>query len=230
LVALAPHAVAPAPLAFDVGDPPAIVMERIEGRARALGELDLADIERFAGVHRSLYRMQPTTRRPATGHPERLLRRARVLIGEQVASAFDRSGTVTEALRQADRWLAGRDAVGLARTSDREVWCRGDPNSANYLWSDGAVRLLDFEDAGFRDPLVDLADVLEHAANRDLTAVQVGALIDAWCTTPADIRGARRLLACFWLALLERRDRAGQPPRQVAVAHQAERVLGLLSS
>jgi hypothetical protein len=62
LTALAPSGVAPAPLALDLGDPPAVVMEKVRGRVRSFGELHDQDARRFAPVHRSLYRLVPKVR------------------------------------------------------------------------------------------------------------------------------------------------------------------------
>ena len=92
------------------------------------------------------------------------------------------------------------------------------------------MTLVDFEDSGLTVPAVELADVVEHVANRGLPEATVDGLGDLWGLGPrrGGLAEARRLLACFWLVVLERKRRAGLPARQVTASQQAARVRMLL--
>jgi hypothetical protein len=92
------------------------------------------------------------------------------------------------------------------------------------------VTPVDFEDSGLNLPAVELADLVEHVANRGLPEATVGRLGHLWglARRGAGLAEARRLAACFWLVVLERNRRAGLPARQVTAAQQAARVQELL--
>jgi len=80
------------------------------------------------------------------------------------------------------------------------VVTRGDTNLANYLTHGAELRVIDFEDAGLGEPLFELADMLEHFANRSA--------IPEW-PHDDDLWTARGLVAEFWFALTIRRKARG---------------------
>lgn len=93
-----------------------------------------------------------------------------------------------------------------------------------------ALLLIDWEDSNYNDPVLELADMAEHASTRTLgddfwrelaDAVELGA------PDRSRLVQARRLVACFWLASIEQRERDGQPTT-VTLGEQALRTLTVL--
>jgi Ser/Thr protein kinase RdoA (MazF antagonist) len=104
-----------------------------------------------------------------------------------------------------------------------------DPSPANYLWDGRRVVLVDFEDAGWRDRAVELADLVEHAQSRNTPAAAWGRVLDRLGLDGrerARHRAARRLFGLFWLFWLTLLDRPGA---DLSPAAQLERVGGLLA-
>jgi Phosphotransferase enzyme family len=231
LNALAPSGAAAEPLHLAADHvAPAIVIGVVDGEARPFGGLDERELEQLEAVHRLVHATEPAVRRPANGHPAHIVAHTTRLFDALgvVATAVERPTVVVDALRRGNAWLQGAAAGLPTRFADGEVWCRGDTNAANYLWSDGVVRLIDFEDAGWRHPVFEVVELVEHVGNRDLSANQIEVLCDAWGATSAAVLDGRRLAACFWLAVVEQRARAGGQPRQVTPEQQAQRVDELL--
>ena len=135
----------------------------------------------------------------------------------------------------ASAWIAGRrwvSDIDVERILSFDELCfsRGDPNLTNYLWSDGGVVLVDWENSGYNDPAIELADFAEHASTRALSDDFWSALADATGLTKADrvrVPNARRLIACFWLVLIASRQREGLPTT-VTLDEQAHRTLEVL--
>lgn len=90
-------------------------------------------------------------------------------------------------------------AERLATVESRPVLGQGDPNLANFLVDDDVVRLVDFEDAGRSTEVYELANLVEHLANR---ATGFEAVIDAFDVRASDLLLCRRLVATFWFLLL----------------------------
>ena len=103
---------------------------------------------------------------------------------------------------------------------------RGDTNLANYVRGDDGIRMVDFEDSGIGSRAFEVADMVEHFANRTVSE-------DSWQelampVAPDDLRAARVIMAEFWFALTIRRNHRGlamRPP--ITPAQQLDRVLAL---
>jgi hypothetical protein len=133
-----------------------------------------------------------------------------------------------QAARLWRRWSSGPDP-GLLLAPAPSVLAHGDPSPANYLWDGRRVVLVDFEDAGWRDRAVELADLVEHAQSRNTPAAAWGRVLDRLGLDGrerARHRAARRLFGLFWLFWLTLLDRPGA---DLSPAAQLERVGGLLA-
>jgi hypothetical protein len=203
-------------------------MDRIAGGSRPFGDLTLDGLVELAGAHRKIQHLAPPVRRPAKR--PRVEIQARAAIERLRATGLElRPKIVADALGAAGTWLATTAAgrpVGKATSGGV-----ADTNAANYVWQDGRVWLLDFEDARWRDPVFEAVELVEHLANRDLRADQTGIVFDL-CKVDARrgiVRDQRRLAAAFWLGVLEANARRGNlSRRQVTPEAQAARVLTLL--
>jgi aminoglycoside phosphotransferase (APT) family kinase protein len=232
LCALGDGDLAPEPLHLSVDDGrPAIVMSRVEGRRLGLADLTESQLEAFVAAHHRVHCAWPEAVRQANSSPAAILARTSAALTEFATAPGPIPSTRARALQVAATWTRSIGPTWDEAWQGREVYCRGDPNSANYLWSGDQVTLVDFEDAGRNDPAFELADMVEHAANRDLSVATVDHLSELWDQDRRrpDLLQGRRIIACFWLVLLEGRERQNLPPRQVTATQQAERVLELLS-
>jgi Phosphotransferase enzyme family len=134
------------------------------------------------------------------------------------------------ALLAADQWLKTGEAGALVADS-LSVFCHGDVNLSNYLWNDDNLFLIDFEDSGLNDPVFEWAAMAEHFTARRApeaiwAALADGAALDS--SQQARWQSARRLVACYWLAVLLRRDQRGEIVVEVTAPEQAERVETIL--
>lgn len=230
LVALAGSGLAPEPVHLDAGDPPIVVMMRVLASPLSAGALDAGHARVIGSVHRLVHRTVPTTRRPLS-HSGVLGARTSLLDQRDETSSQrgDASDVVPRAWRAAQTWIADADFHSLL-SSEGLCFTRGDPNLSNYLWKDDGLVLIDWENSGYNDPGLELADMAEHASTRALSEAFWIDLADATELTQADrarVPHARRLMACFWLVLIEQRQRQGLPTT-VDLEEQARRTLAVL--
>ena len=222
LGALRGTGLAAAPVSFDAGDPPVVVMSFVAGAALAsVGELTSPRLSALGAVHRRVHAAVAPSGRLALNHPAVILPKVRAMFDEW-----------EDGPAAAKAWLASSSPDRLVSEA-ADVFCRGDTNLSNTLWSGDAVSgLVDFEDSGVGDPAVEIGDMAEHLSTRGAPDVVWDELADATgLTSPAArsrITDARRLMACWWLVILERRRRRGDPPVQLGVDEQSERVRALL--
>jgi hypothetical protein len=242
LVAVGSIGAGPRALWFDPGGnvqdggplPPAVAMTFLEGRARNAEDYTASDLASVATGNRSIHHLRPSGARLANGHRAVILGRSRELIASwngQAAHLEDQPEVVHRAGSLARRWLEGVEADGVVESAV-EVFSRGDPHLRNYLWDgEERVRLVDFEDAGWSDPAFEAADLIEHAGSRALPGGMWEVVCDAYgfdSATRSRAGAGRRLAACFWLTVLERRLRRGADPVNLTIVEQAERLVGLL--
>jgi Ser/Thr protein kinase RdoA (MazF antagonist) len=106
---------------------------------------------------------------------------------------------------------AGGALQSLERTMPKLVFCRSDPRFANVITrADGRLGFVDWEDAGLRDPALEVADMLLHPEQEDLlTQPLADAFLASYCgytgVSEADF-AARvaeycRVLPIFWLLI-----------------------------
>ncbi|HVX46292.1 MAG TPA: hypothetical protein VHC49_20540 [Mycobacteriales bacterium] len=103
------------------------------------------------------------------------------------------------------QWLDALDPAAVATVEP--VFGRGDHNLANFLLAGEDVRLVDFEDSGRSDRIMELAQFMEHASAVSLTEADWAPFrrgLDA--PQSARLADFRRLMAIFWLQL-----KAGTP-------------------
>ncbi len=139
----------------------------------------------------------------------------------QTAAAFD----------CASRWLQSGDPDRLAAADVPPVFTQGDGNLSNFIWSDGEVRLVDFEDSGHGDRAFELADTVEHISMWVTDAVNTDQLNDALALDGAErvrFDVSRRLWAVFWLLMLLPSGPAHARNPVGTLDRQVQRVLRLL--
>ena len=231
LVTLAGSGITPEPVHFDAGDPAIVVMTRVSGSPLPASSLGAEHARQIGRVHRLVHRMVPENRRPPSHSGVRAARTTLMLDDRHESSSepVDTSDVVARAWRAAQIWIADANVEHLL-SSDRHSFSRGDPNLSNYLWSEEGVILIDWENSGYNHPALELADMAEHASTRPLGEDFWTELADATELTHADrarVAEGRRLMACFWLVLIESRQRQGLPTT-VTLDEQASRTLATL--
>ncbi len=230
LVAFSGSGLAPEPVHFAAGDPAVVVMTRVVGSSLLAGELGEAHAGVIGEMHRRVHRAGPSSRRPIS-HPG-VRAACEFLRGEWDANEGQGASDVfARAWTAAQRWVSDVEVERIL-SCDALCFSRGDPNLSNYLWSESGVVLIDWENSGYSDPALELADFAEHASARALADDFWAALADATGLTKADrgrVRDARRLMTCFWLVLIASRQRSGRPTT-VTLEEQALRTLAVLGS
>jgi aminoglycoside phosphotransferase (APT) family kinase protein len=232
LVALAGSRIAPDPVHLDAGDPAIVVMTRVPGSSLSADALGAEHAGMIGSVHRLVHAIVPGDRRPVPHFSG--LRNARTSLMRDEspwASSAHReaSDVVARAWRTARTWITNANIDHLA-SPDHLRFTRGDPNLSNYFWGEEGLVLIDWEDSGYNDPALELADMAEHASTRTLDEYFWTDLADATELTQADrarVAYGRRLMACFWLDLIESRQRQGRPTT-VTLEDQARRTLTIL--
>lgn len=231
LLALSGSGIAPEPLHFGVGDPSVVVMTRAAGSFLPADVLRSDHAQAIGSVHRLVHGTALQSPRPLVHSGVRAA--AAVLVPEHSSGGSpiteNAPAVVSDAWRAARRWMAAHDTDRLL-ASEELRFSRGDPNLSNYMWSAGALMLIDWEDCGYNDVVLELADMAEHASTRCLGEGFWIDLADATELTPAEcarLPDARRLMACFWLVLIESRHREGLPTT-VTLEDQAARTLATL--
>lgn len=194
---------APAPIERTTQDGrPVVVMSLLPGRPLT-GDLAPAQQGGLADALRRLF---------AVRVPEGLAERAngpdwmRTTTLEWLAEDYDLSACrepelVREAKDRAVAWLA---ALLLEPPVDLVI-ALGDGNLDNVLWDGEVCRLIDWEEYGVSDLAYELADLVEHASSRLTRILDVDRLLATFALThdqAALVANHRRLLACFWLAML----------------------------
>ena len=227
LEALAGSGLAPTPVQFEPSEPAVVVMTRISGRSLPASALDETHAAAIGSAHRRIHQAEPDVQR----HPSHDgVRAALAALRSNAAASFEsHSNAVAAAWREAGAWLRTAD-VERCLSSARLCFSRGDPNLENYLWTDDGVVLIDFENSGYSDPVLEFADFAEHANNHALNEDFLFTLAAASGLTESDIgrvRDARRLMTCFWLVLITTRDRANLPTT-ITLDEQAHRTLQAL--
>ena len=231
LVTLTGSGITPEPVHFDAGDPTIVVMTRVSGSSLPAGSLGAEHAREIGLVHRLVHRTVPEVRRPPS-HSGLRAASAALMLDDRHGStpvSVDASDVVARAWRAAEVWIASADVEGLLYSNSLS-FSRGDPNLSNYLWSEQGVVLIDWENSGDNDPALELADMAEHASTRPLGEDFWTELADATELTRADrarVAQGRRLMACFWLVLIESRQRQ-RLPTTVTLEEQARRTLATL--
>lgn len=218
------------------GDAPVIVIERLPGRPLAAREIDASVIAALGGTLHRMYQV-PVAAARAIGLRERRVGPTRIvgllqheLSQPQSLEACEDPVLVETAL------AAARHDVTLARAATASCLTSigiADLNPANILWDGRVCRLVDFEDGGLTDPAFEIADHVEHIANRrtgNLSADALSAAVGLSNDAVARLESYRTLWAVFWLLMLlpEHGGFTRNPPG--TTEDQARYVLRLLTA
>lgn len=174
--------------------PPMVTMSRLPGRALTVA--DLAGPVRTAlstalqRMHRGVPAAVAACQPWSLGAAEVMLPRIRRMCSEHRPHPVVRD------------WLADLDPLAIG--TDRAVFGRGDHNLENFLLDGDVVRLIDFEDSGRIDRIMELAQLIEHASTAEVPeSTWTRFLAEQRLDRNERVRLAqcRRLMAVFWLQL-----------------------------
>ena len=228
LVALAGRGLAPEPVHLDRAGDPVVVMSRLAGVSLPVEALGTEHAERLAAAHRTVHGLVVDGAPPLHAG---IWRARSTLLGHTPSEEVRGSEVVRRAWAEANEFLSAFDLGGLLSSDARLRFCRGDPNLRNYLWRDDGIALVDWEDSGGNDPALEIADMAEHASTRAAPEAFWTVLAEATgLEDDAEVRriaAARRVMACFWLVIVEDRHRRGLPAT-VTLEDQAVRTLAVL--
>jgi hypothetical protein len=222
---------APLPVKADLaGDPPTVVMSRLEGAplvAPVTPEQIDALIEAITTVQQAIPQSLLANVPPRAGHPSEMADLVRAWCAQRPRLGPD--PLVARAFDAGVEWLARLDSI--VETEAAPVFGLGDGNLANYLWDGSRVRLVDFEYSGRSDRAYELAEAAEHVSMWVNGAVEAPSLLSHFDLTTAEaarLRDCRRLLAFYWFHVLlpERSRHSRNPPG--TLERQATRLLALL--
>lgn len=225
---------APQPVSADLeARTPHIVMSRLPGRSLADTAVTRIQIEAMAAA---LHRLHSAV--PACDLVDQPLRHSHA--AEAVANLRSWSAEphehgdepeTTAAFDRASRWLESTEPDRLAVTDAPAVFTLGDGNLSNFVWADGEVRLVDFEDSGRSDRAFELADIVEHISMWVDDPLDTDHLIDLLVldvTERARFVACRRLWATYWLLMLLPGAPAAVRNPVGTLDRQVQRVLRLL--
>jgi aminoglycoside phosphotransferase len=223
---------APRPLSASLdADPPVITMSWLPGQPLAGTAISPGMLDALATALERLWASVPPgelSSLPVTETgPGELAR----LIRERLAAAPD-LGDDPVVLDAAEAGIGWLDAADWPSPGDGElVLGQGDSNLANFLYDDGRVRLVDFEDCAPSDRPFELAVLVEHLSSWSDAGLDADDLLARFDLTAAEQRRLldyRRLAALFWLAHLRPGSRASRRNPPGTLTRQAARLRRLL--
>jgi hypothetical protein len=227
LVGLAGTGIAPDPILYNPGDPSIVVMSRVSGSSLSGGALGAEHAWRIGAAHRLVHQVVPWSPE-AMSHAGVHAALANLKLNE-LSLLGGAPGVEGQARRAAKDWIEREDVDELF-SSTSLCFSQGDSNLSNFMWTDEALVLVDWEYSGFSDPVLELAGMAEHASTRALGDDFWTVLADATEIPPVDIARlvrARKAMACFWLDLIGTRHREDLPTT-VTIEEQADRTLTVL--
>ncbi|WP_283133200.1 phosphotransferase family protein [Rhizohabitans arisaemae] len=211
---------APVPVTADLdGDPPTVVMSRLDGvpvRGPITGPLSDALAEAVTRVQQAIPQAVLELIPARAGHPVELLRQVRAWSAAPPAG----NPIVVDALRSAARWVARPSLDDLLARPGTPVFGTGDGNLANYLWDGSRARVVDFEYSGRSDRAFELAEVVEHVSVRRGDAAGMTAVLarlELTVDEAARLTECRRLLALYWLVRTRGETQVQQAERMSAL-------------
>lgn len=225
---------APQPLSADLhGEPPSVVMTRLPGESLADVLVTTDQTEAMADALHRLHTTVPAAdlaNQPLRNwHPAEAVANLRAWIQERHELGDDRQ--TAAAFDSASRWLESAEPDQLVAADVPPVFAMGDGNLSNFIWCDGEVRLVDFEDSGRSDRAFELADIVEHISLWVDDPVNTDLLMDALALEAKErtrFVGCRRLWSTFWLLMLLPSGRAHARNPVGTIDRQVQRVLRLL--
>jgi aminoglycoside phosphotransferase len=229
---LALHApgLAPEPIERTAQDGrPVVVMSRMPGEPLT-GEVSGPVLDALLTALRRLFAVPVPTDLPMRANAPATLRRttASWFAGSHDLTLCVDPELVAGAVEQAITWLAAprrHDAIV------DPVVALGDGNLDNVMWDGRTCRLIDWEEFGASDLTYEVADLVEHASSRLEQRLDVDGLLAALALTRTQrtrLVEHRRILACFWLAMLLPGNAGFRRNPSGSVEDQARHVLALL--
>jgi thiamine kinase-like enzyme len=216
---LAPLDIAPQPVFYDPGIGPVVIYEFMEGAMWGRRRPSAEELAQLAELSAQLHTL-PTDRLWQGRSNDQTLA-SRIVWFTQTFDAYTQWTATAFPIGQQAAKLC-RELLALRLTLGEEILqeqvncclCRADSHFANVIAREnGRLGLVDWEDAGLRDPALDLADLLLHVEQEDLLsrdewqpffdvywqasgqdAAQIIPRMEAYCA----------LLPLFWLAVLIR--------------------------
>jgi len=234
LARLAPG-LGPAPVSTDLdSDVPVVTMSFLPGTELSAAPVTPAQACALAEALERLWRSVPSIDRdfPAaiTPNPVAFTRQVREMLAAVPALGDER--IVVRARATATAWLERRALERDGHAGHRAVLGHGDPCLANYLWDDGRIRLVDFEDSGPSDRAFELAILTEHLSawsDARLDADDFLAMFDLTRAEQTRVRDFRRLAALYWLVMLRPGGPSSTRNPPGTLERQADRLLRLLT-
>lgn len=211
---------------------PVLVMRRLAGQPLGTAALSLEQVTALGQTLRRLFGAVPPDEMRGLAQrrwgPAELVPTVRSWIREPHEQA---SASVEAALRAATAWLAGPAVTSLAGPLAECVFTQADGNIGNFLWDGERCYVVDFEDSGTSDPAYEVADLLEHVSVWLPGIIDARLLVAVLGFTPeheARLGDFRRLMAVFWLLMLQPGNPGHDRNPSGSVDRQARRVLDLL--
>lgn len=232
LMAWAPG-LAPEPLNANLsGNPPTVVMSRLEGQPleHPIRPAQLkAMVETVDALHRAVPGEVLRTFPVRVGAPGEFSSQIRAQCGEVPPLGPDL--VVRQAFEAGSAWIDRTTVPDPDDGQVESVFGLADGNLANCLWDGERVRLVDFENSGRSDRAFELADISEHLSTWLGAGVDAQVFLANFDLTAREnrrLRDARRLFALFWLLMLLPGRPAAHRNPPGTLAQQAHRLLTLL--
>jgi Ser/Thr protein kinase RdoA (MazF antagonist) len=226
---------APVPVSADLDrDRPVVTMSWLPGTELAAAPVTPEQACALAEALERLWRSVPSIGRefPAAvpPNPVAFARQVREMLTARPVLGDD--PVVASAHATATAWLERGAIERHDPAGHHAVLGHGDPNLANFLWDDGRIRLVDFEDSGPSDRAFELAILTEHISawsDARLDANDFLALLDLTRAEQIRVHDFRRLAALFWLIMLGPGSSSSTRNPPGTLERQANRLLMLLS-
>ncbi len=213
-----PLDVAPRPVFFDPGLGPVVVYEFLEG---TMWDRHRASASQLTSLAELWIRVNALTRpglwlaRGQGASLSETATRLRAPLEAYASWVEDVSRPPRTAARLCLQALERNLAAAAPLLSDTPplCFCRSDPRFANVIARpSGQLGLVDWEDSGLRDPAREVADLLTHANQEDLLALDASqAFLDRYLPSRRDdpnleqrLHGYLALFPIFWLGLILR--------------------------
>jgi Ser/Thr protein kinase RdoA (MazF antagonist) len=226
---------APAPISADLtGGCPVVTMSLLPGSELSAAPVTPARARALAQALDRLWRSVPSADRefPASVPPKPAAFTCQVSAMLAAIPALGDDPVVARAHAMATAWLGRWALERPGDTSHPAVLGHGDPYLANYLWDDGRIRLVDFEDSGPSDRAFELAILTEHISawsDARLDADKFLAMFDLNRAERTRVQNFRRLAALYWLIMLRPGGPSSTRNPPGTLERQAGRLLRLLT-
>ena len=225
---------APIPISADLnGDSPALTMSLLLGAVLGTAALTPVQADALAEALERLWRSVPSIQRqlPAavTPNPAAFTDQVRTMLA--AGPVLGNAPAVVRAHAAAAAWLDRRAPEYHGREGHPAILGHGDPNLTNFLWDDGQIRLVDFEDSGPSDRAFELAILTEHISAWSDARMDADDFLSLFGLTRAEkirLHDFRCLAALFWLLLLRPGSPSSTRNPPGTLERQADRLLGLI--